>query len=314
MADIFDTLLSDGESDPSALIAQLRRQNMLGQMAQLSGDRVLTPMGRQQTAGAQEMAGQLGNQRARRQLRQDELAYRNQQNQQAQQNADRSYQLQMTQAALGEQFRRDQLAQTASDREAQRDVSLANAREAADARRAASTQSTEKVARELRGDLQKSTSSGALVDEAEALLKSDAAPGTSLPTRLLRGTIEAMGGATEGTDSLAKLQSIGSLLVQAAPKLGGATSDKDVMMYQEASGKLQDPSVPNSAKLAALDVMKGVISRNKTYFEKELGALTEQKAARAPRGASGAWSAKEPTATGPNGQKLVLRNGQWQPL
>lgn len=313
MPDIFDSLMGGGEGDQAAIIAQLRRQNMLGQMAQLSGDRVLTPMGRQQTAGAQETALQMGNQNARKQLRADEQAWRELQARQGQQNADRGYQLQLAQAAMNEQFRRDQLDQTSADRAAAREVSLANAMEAANARREASTQSSQKVAREMRGDLQKATSSGALVDEAEALLKSDAAPGTSLPTRFLRGTIEALGGATEGSDSLAKLQSIGSLLVQAAPKLGGATSDKDVLLYQQASGTLSDPSVPNSAKLAALEVMRGVIDRNKDYFKSELSALGGQQPP-AARGASGSWGEREVTATGPNGQKVVLRNGQWQPL
>lgn len=288
MADVFDSLLGGGTDDQSAIIAQLRRQNMLGQMAQLSGDRVLSPLGRQQMSSAQDTAMQLGNQNARRQLRTDEQAFRTQQTQQSQQNADRAYQLQLAQAALNEQFRRDNLAQTTADREAQRAVSLANAKEAADARRAASTQSTEKVARELRGELNKANSMSSLVEEAYTILQGDDAPGTSLPTRALRSTAEALGYATSGTKSLRKLSSIGSLLVQAAPKLGGAMSDSDVKLYQDAAGALADPGIPNDAKMAALETMFGVIERNKEHLNTELGSLTGQQ----PRGAKGGSAAQ----------------------
>lgn len=276
MADMFDALLEESGGDPSALIAQLRRQNTLGQMAQLSGDRVLSPIGRQQSASAQEMAAQLGQQKSQRQLRQEERAFREQQNQQSQQNTDRAYQLQLAQAAMNEQFRRDQLEQTAADRAASREQTESNAKIAADARRAASANAEAKTARNLRGELNKVDSTNALVTEAQNILKSSAAPGTSIPTRMLRSTYEALGGATEGTESLSKLQSIGSLLVQAAPKLGGAASDRDVLLYQEAAGKLADPSVPNRAKLAALETMQGVITRNKEHFDAELSALTGQ--------------------------------------
>lgn len=42
--DIFDELIGGG-TDPKALAAALRRQNQLGQLGQLSGDRVLSPLG-----------------------------------------------------------------------------------------------------------------------------------------------------------------------------------------------------------------------------------------------------------------------------
>jgi hypothetical protein len=54
--DIFDELLGGGRADPATLAAALRRQNQLGQLGQLSGDRVLGPMGANLQAGAMESA------------------------------------------------------------------------------------------------------------------------------------------------------------------------------------------------------------------------------------------------------------------
>ncbi len=275
MADIFDQLLGDAPTDPSQVIAQLRRQNMLGQMAQLSGDKVLSPMGQQMQQRAVSGADALNARKSRKEERSQALALQQAMQQQAQSNADRSFGFQQEEAGRNEQFRRDQLAQMTADRAAARDVSLANAKEAADARRAASAQSSEKVARELRNERQKVTSSDSLVKEAKGLLTGDAAPNTDVISRGLRGTMEFLtGGTTSGGETLGKLQSIGSLLVQAAPKLGGGTSDRDVLLYQEAAGKLSDPTTPNSVKVAALDTMQGVISRNQEYFDGELKALT----------------------------------------
>lgn len=58
MADIFDELIGGG-TDPRTLAAALRRQNQLGQLGQLSGDRVLSPMGQGLQAGALESASQV---------------------------------------------------------------------------------------------------------------------------------------------------------------------------------------------------------------------------------------------------------------
>lgn len=58
MADIFDELIGGG-TDPKALAAALRRQNQLGQLGQLSGDRVLSPLGSGLQASAMESAAQV---------------------------------------------------------------------------------------------------------------------------------------------------------------------------------------------------------------------------------------------------------------
>lgn len=56
--DIFDELLG-GRTDPATLAAALRRQNQLGQLGQLSGDKVLAPLGANLQAGAMESAQQV---------------------------------------------------------------------------------------------------------------------------------------------------------------------------------------------------------------------------------------------------------------
>lgn len=53
MADIFDEVLgSSGGTDPAAIAEALRRKNKLGMLAELSGDKVLSPMGQRLQAGA----------------------------------------------------------------------------------------------------------------------------------------------------------------------------------------------------------------------------------------------------------------------
>jgi hypothetical protein len=122
----------------------------------------------------------------------------------------------------------------------------------------------------------------ALVDEANSILTGDEAPHSNIVSRAVRGTWSALGGSTEGTRSNSRLSAIGSLLVQAAPKLGGVMSDRDVVLYQEAAGKLSDTSIPNADKLAALETLKGVMGRNKEFFDSEVMRRSLGGAGRVP--------------------------------
>lgn len=55
MADIFDEILGE-HSNPAEVIKRLRREQQLGRMAEISGDKVLSPMGQRMSAGAVDVA------------------------------------------------------------------------------------------------------------------------------------------------------------------------------------------------------------------------------------------------------------------
>lgn len=75
--DIFDEILGDENAvDPATLIKQLRRERQLGQLGELSGDRVISPMGQRMQAGAIENATGLRNARRALQAQRDTSAYR----------------------------------------------------------------------------------------------------------------------------------------------------------------------------------------------------------------------------------------------
>ena len=62
-----------------------------------------------------------------------------------------------------------------------------------------------------------------------------------------------IGKSTEGADTAAKLKVLGGALVSKMPKMSGPQSDKDVLLYKEMAGKLGDPTVPTSQKIAAMN-------------------------------------------------------------
>ncbi len=282
-ADIFEQLLAgDTAGDNAAVAAQLRRQNMLGQMAQLSGDRVLSPLGARTSQNALQTAEGISDRRDRAGQRAAETDWRKAQ----QLNSDRQYQMALDQMAQNEQFRRDQLQQTAYDRDAGRQVSMANAMEAANARKAASATNNEKIAREMRQDSSKNKSVMGLIDSGIGILEGKAAPGTDPLSRGGRALAGFFGYGTEGAKSQGELESIGALLVQNMPKMGGSMSDSDVRLYQAAAGKLSDPSTPNNVKVSSLQQLKDVVARNQKYFDSELATLQGQ---RVP-GTNGPWA------------------------
>lgn len=72
----------------------------------------------------------------------------------------------------------------------------------------------------------------------------------------------AFGAATEGDIAAAKLGTLGGQLVALMPKMSGPQSDKDVEMYKQMAGKLDDPTLPYEVRKSALDAID---SLNKKY-------------------------------------------------
>lgn len=67
---------------------------------------------------------------------------------------------------------------------------------------------------------------------------------------------KALGFDTDATKAQAKLGVLGGALVSKMPKMSGPQSDKDVALYKQMAGNLDDPTVPASAKLAAIETIQ----------------------------------------------------------
>lgn len=99
------------------------------------------------------------------------------------------------------------------------------------------------------------------LDEVDKLL--DDATGSGIG-RLVDGGARIFGVATPGDIATAKLGTLGGQLVALMPKMSGPQSDKDVEMYKQMAGKLDDPSIPVEIRKAALGTIREL---NNKYSE-----------------------------------------------
>lgn len=94
----------------------------------------------------------------------------------------------------------------------------------------------------------------------------------------------AFGGSTDGSVAAAKLKALQGALIAKMPKMSGPQSDKDAARYEEAIGRLGDPTVPNAEKSAALDVVEEI----QTRYASGQGGTNSGGTVR-QGGASGSW-------------------------
>lgn len=99
------------------------------------------------------------------------------------------------------------------------------------------------------------------LDEVDKLL--DDATGSGIG-RLVDGGARVLGVATPGDIATAKLGTLGGQLVALMPKMSGPQSDKDVEMYKQMAGKLDDPTIPVEIRKAALGTIREL---NNKYSE-----------------------------------------------
>ena len=91
------------------------------------------------------------------------------------------------------------------------------------------------------------------LDAVEGLL--DDATGSGIG-RGVDWAARLVGVATDGDIATAKLGTLGGQLVALMPKMSGPQSDKDVEMYKQMAGKLDDPSIPIEIRKAALGTIR----------------------------------------------------------
>lgn len=97
------------------------------------------------------------------------------------------------------------------------------------------------------------TSAMELTDQASPLV--DQAPGSYIGAGLNQlGRVFGMD--TEASKAQAQLGVIGGALISKMPKMSGPQSDKDVALYKQMAGNLDDPTLPSSAKNAAIQMIR----------------------------------------------------------
>jgi hypothetical protein len=88
---------------------------------------------------------------------------------------------------------------------------------------------------------------------------------------------QAVGLSSDSADAAAQLTALEGALVSKMPKMSGPQSDKDVLLYKQMAGRIGDPTVPASQKLAAMDSIRKL---NQKYLGPNNGANDQQPGAR----------------------------------
>ncbi|WP_227061862.1 hypothetical protein [Acinetobacter pittii] len=101
----------------------------------------------------------------------------------------------------------------------------------------------------------------AVLDEIQGILPQATASYAGRGIDLLA---RGVGIATSGDIATGKLATLGGQLVALMPKMSGPQSDKDVAMYKQMAGQLDDPTVPLQVRQAALQTIR---SLNNKYAE-----------------------------------------------
>lgn len=112
-----------------------------------------------------------------------------------------------------------------------------------------------------------------LTDEAAPLLEK--APG-SYAGAALNQLGRVFGMDTDATKAQAQLDVLAGTLVAKMPKMTGPQSDKDVLLYRQMAGNLNDPTVPTSAKQAAMKTLRML---NEKYVNQQGGGMQASGAA-----------------------------------
>ncbi|MFX9828957.1 hypothetical protein ABTP29_15415 [Acinetobacter baumannii] len=101
----------------------------------------------------------------------------------------------------------------------------------------------------------------AVLDEIQGILPQATASYAGRGVDLLA---RGVGLATPGDVATGKLGTLGGQLVALMPKMSGPQSDKDVAMYKQMAGQLDDPTIPLQVRQAALETIR---SLNNKYAE-----------------------------------------------
>lgn len=124
---------------------------------------------------------------------------------------------------------------------------------------------------------------------------------------LLDSAAGLVGITPSGAGEADALKVVAGKLVQKVPRFEGPQSDKDVALYKQMAADAGNEKLPRDRRLKAVREMRSLYSG---YEDGSRGALVQSQI-NSGSPAPAPTPAQVPTATGPNGQKLYLRNGQW---
>lgn len=93
------------------------------------------------------------------------------------------------------------------------------------------------------------------LNEAEKYLNNATGSGVG---KLVDDTANFFGFSTKGSIATAQLGTVGGQIVALMPKMSGPQSDKDVEMYKQMAGKLENPTIPIAERKAALQAIRSL--------------------------------------------------------
>ncbi|MCL8261836.1 hypothetical protein [Acinetobacter baumannii] len=131
----------------------------------------------------------------------------------------------------------------------------------ADGQQIVSTKDDTKMVASQNEERQRTRKVNAVLDEIQGILPQATASYIGRGADLLA---RGVGLATPGDIATGKLGTLGGQLVALMPKMSGPQSDKDVAMYKQMAGQLDDPTVPLQVRQAALETIR---SLNNKYAE-----------------------------------------------
>tara|TARA_R110002126_G_scaffold148012_2_gene294078 strand:- start:27 stop:1391 length:1365 start_codon:yes stop_codon:yes gene_type:complete len=177
-----------------------------------------------------------------------------------------------------------------------RKVEVAGATEAAKLESKSKFEASEKIPKydDLIGQLSDAIKPGGLLSRATG---SDIGAGVDR-------TLRVFGVSTPGSRATAALEPLAGALTAMVPRFEGPQSDADRESYERQAGLLADKSKPVDDRVAAAKAVLDIMKRNRNANVVKVGG-------EAAPAAKESKYAEGQTATGPNGAKLVFRNGQW---
>jgi hypothetical protein len=126
--------------------------------------------------------------------------------------------------------------------------------------------------------------------------------------RLLDIAGEFVGISSRSAQAAAALAPVADIVLKLVPRFEGPQSDRDTRSYQEAAGRLADPTIPNETRLAAAREIIRLMETRRNQFQ-----FGESAAPAAPQGAGGR-TAPAPAATPPVPRGVNLQPAEWNRL
>jgi len=117
-------------------------------------------------------------------------------------------------------------------------------------------------------------------------------------------TLQVFGVSTPGARANAALEPLAGALTAMVPRFEGPQSDADREAYETQAGRLANKNNSVETRRAAAKAVLDIMKRNRNANMVKVGGEAETTAKESKY-------TEGQTATGPNGAKLVFRNGQW---